>query len=81
MRTRAQRTADSEWRARARELRRDRSQRPLARLGRCAIPGERAGHQATTAHFQAVYPAVAEAGLGSPRRVHRPRHARRQLCL
>ena len=29
------------------------------------LPGERPGHQVTTAHFQAVYPAVAEAGLGA----------------
>ena len=65
MRSRAQRAADAERRARARGLRRDRSQRPIARLGRCALPGERPGHQATTAHFQAVYPAVAEAGLGA----------------
>jgi type IV secretory pathway VirB4 component len=34
-------------------------------VGRCGLPGERPGHQVTTAHFQAVYPAVAEAGLGS----------------
>jgi type IV secretory pathway VirB4 component len=32
---------------------------------RCLLPGERPGHHVTTAHFQAVYPAVAEAGLGS----------------
>ena len=64
MRNRAQRAADAERRARARGLRRDRSRRPAARLGRCWLPGERPGHQATTAHFQAVYPAVAEAGLG-----------------
>ena len=81
MRSRAQRAADAERRARARGLRRDRSQRPIARLGRCALPGERPGHQATTAHFQAVYPAVAEAGLGCAGRLHRPRHARRQLRL
>ncbi|WP_249011862.1 hypothetical protein [Conexibacter sp. DBS9H8] len=41
------------------------SQPPFTRLRRCFVPGERAGHQVTTAHFQAVYPAVAEAGLGS----------------
>jgi type IV secretory pathway VirB4 component len=64
MRNRAQRAADGEWRARARGLRRDRSRRPAVRLGRCVLPGERPGHQVTTAHFQAVYPAVAEAGLG-----------------
>ena len=41
------------------------SQRPAARLGRVVRPGERAGHQVSTAHFQAAYPAVAEAGLGA----------------
>ena len=67
---------------RARGLRRDRSQPPIARSGpvaRC-----RASDPATrrpTAHFQAVYPAVAEAGLGARGRLHRPRHARRQLRL
>lgn len=40
------------------------SQRPPARLTRLARPGERAGHELSTAHFQA-YPAVAEAGLGT----------------
>ncbi len=34
-------------------------------LGRLLRPGERAGHQVSTAHFQAAYPAVAEAGLGA----------------
>lgn len=29
-------------------------------------PGERPGHSATTAHFQAAYPFVAEGGLGAP---------------
>jgi type IV secretory pathway VirB4 component len=65
MRTRAKRAADAERRVRALGLRRDRSQRAIGRLGRCALPGERPGHQVTTAHFQAVYPAVAEAGLGA----------------
>ena len=65
MRSRAQRIADAERRARARGLRRDRSQRRFGRVARCVVPGERPGHQATTAHFQAVYPAVAEAGFGS----------------
>ena len=41
------------------------SQRPTGQLGRLARPGERAGHQVSTAHFQAAYPAVAEAGLGA----------------
>jgi hypothetical protein len=65
MKSRADRTADAEHRSRARGLRRDRSQRPLDRFRRCALPGERPGHQTTTAHFHAVYPAVAEAGFGS----------------
>lgn len=65
MRSRAQRTAEGEHRVRTAGLRRDRSQAPAARLARCRLPGERPGHQATTAHFQAVYPAVAEAGLGA----------------
>ncbi len=65
MRSRAQRAAEAEHRVRTTGLRRDRSQSPTARLARCRLPGERPGHQATTAHFQAVYPAVAEAGLGA----------------
>jgi hypothetical protein len=65
MKTNAQRVGGAERRARAVGLGRDRSQRPIGRLGRCVLPGERPGHQVTTAHFQAVYPAVAEAGLGS----------------
>jgi type IV secretory pathway VirB4 component len=65
MRSQAERAADAELRARRVGLRRDRSQRPIGRVGRCGLPGERPGHQATTAHFQAVYPAVAEAGLGA----------------
>ncbi len=65
MKTRAERAAEAERHARALGLRRDRSQRAIARLRRCCLPGGRPGHQATTAHFQVVYPAVAEAGLGS----------------
>lgn len=45
--------------------RRELSQRPTARLGRLARHAERAAHQVSTAHFQAAYPAVAEAGLGA----------------
>jgi type IV secretory pathway VirB4 component len=41
------------------------SQRPTFRLGRLARPAERAAHEVSTAHFQAAYPAVAEAGLGA----------------
>jgi type IV secretory pathway VirB4 component len=51
--------------ARRRSLRRELSQPPSARIGRLLRPGERAGHQVSTAHFQAAYPAVAEAGLGA----------------
>ncbi len=46
-------------------LRRTLSQRPSASLARLRRPAERAAHQLSTAHFQAAYPAVAEAGLGS----------------
>lgn len=34
-------------------------------VSRLKRPGERSGHQASTAHVQAAYPAVTEAGLGS----------------
>jgi type IV secretory pathway VirB4 component len=54
-----------EQRVRHRSLDRDLSQRPTGRLGRLLRPAERAGHQLSTAHFQAAYPAVAEAGLGA----------------
>lgn len=50
-------------RRRARE--RQRSQAPEWVLGRLGRPAARRGHQASTAHVQAAYPAVAEAGLGS----------------
>jgi hypothetical protein len=42
-----------------------RSQPPAWKLGRLTRPGERAAHQVSTAHMQAAYPAVAQAGLGS----------------
>lgn len=35
-------------------------------LRRCGRRGERPGHAATTAHFQAAFPFLAEAGLGAP---------------
>jgi hypothetical protein len=54
-----------EHRVRRASLRRSLSQRPTAGLGRLLRPAERAGHQVSTAHFQAAYPAVAEAGLGA----------------
>ena len=52
---------DARRRARARE----RSQLPALSLLRLRRPAERPGHQASTAHLQAAYPAVTEAGLGS----------------
>ena len=64
-----QRAAELEQRIRRRSLDRNLSQRPTGRLGRLLRPAERAGHQLSTAHFQAAYPAVAEAGLG-PRGVY-----------
>ncbi|MGH2864294.1 MAG: hypothetical protein ACRDJX_03485 [Solirubrobacteraceae bacterium] len=60
-----ERAARLEQRARRRSLQRTLSERPTGRLGRLARPGERSGHQVSTAHFQAAYPAVAEAGLGA----------------
>ena len=44
---------------------RELSQPPTRGLGRLRGPAERAGHHVSTAHFQAAYPAVAEAGLGA----------------
>ena len=44
---------------------RERSQPPQLRLRRAVRPAERPGHIATTAHVQAAYPFVAEAGLGT----------------
>src|SRR5207302_6890328 len=52
-------------RERLRGFERDRSQPPQLRLRRAVRPAERPGHIATTAHVQAAYPFVAEAGLGS----------------
>ena len=48
-----------------RGFQRDGSQPPQVRLRRVVRPGERPGHIATTAHVQAAYPFVAEAGLGT----------------
>lgn len=66
---REERTARLEQGVRRRSLTRELSQRPSVRLGRLLRPAERDGHQVSTAHFQAAYPAVAEAGLG-PRGVY-----------
>jgi type IV secretory pathway VirB4 component len=60
-----ERAAAREQRARRLSLRRELSQRPSGRLSRLRRPAERAGHELSTAHFQAAYPAVAEAGLGA----------------
>src|ERR1700738_4907655 len=60
-----ERALRAEQRARRGSLGSELSQRPAARLTRVARPGERAGHELSSAHFQAAYPAVAEAGLGS----------------
>ena len=40
-----------------------------------------AAHRGTTAQLQALYPFVAEPGLGAHGRLHRPGPARRRLCL
>ncbi|MGA2453659.1 MAG: hypothetical protein ABSG93_09090 [Solirubrobacteraceae bacterium] len=60
-----ERAARLEQQTRLRSLHRELSQRPAGRLGRLSRAGEQAGHQLSTAHFQAAYPAVAEAGLGA----------------
>jgi type IV secretory pathway VirB4 component len=59
------RAAKRERRVRQRSLRRHLSQRPPIHIARLTRPGERAAHELSSAHFQAAYPAVAEAGLGS----------------
>ena len=61
--SRAQRRAAVEARRRARA--RERSQPPPPHLMRLGRHAERRGHQASTAHVQSAYPAVAEAGLGA----------------
>jgi hypothetical protein len=60
-----ERVLAAEHRARHAALVRRACQPALWRWGRTVRPGERGGHQVSTAHFQAAYPAVAEAGLGS----------------
>jgi hypothetical protein len=62
---RGRRILRAEHRLRVRGLKRRRSQPAQRRLRRAVRPGERPGHIATTAHLQAAYPFVAEAGLGS----------------
>lgn len=60
-----ERALRAEQRVRRSTLQRNLSQRPSARIGRLTRPGERSAHELSSAHFQAAYPAVAEAGLGS----------------
>ena len=59
------RTRRRESAARARAFRREESQPAQWRLRRTIGPAERPGHLATTAHIQAAYPFVAQAGLGT----------------
>jgi type IV secretory pathway VirB4 component len=59
------RAAAREHRARHDSLTRELSQPPTARFARLYRPAEQVGHELSTAHFQAAYPAVAEAGLGA----------------
>jgi hypothetical protein len=67
--TRAQRRESrvrrAEAAARARAFRQTGSQPAGWRARRAVRPAERPGHLATTAHIQAAYPFVAQAGLGS----------------
>ena len=62
-RDRAQARAERAQRRRLRD--RERSQLAPVAVSRLKRPAERLGHQASTAHVQAAYPAVTEAGLGS----------------
>ena len=62
---RERRILRAERRQRMRGFERRRSQPPQLRLRRAVRPAERPGHLATTAHVQAAYPFVAEAGLGA----------------
>ena len=65
--TREERQAERDRRQaeRRRARQRERSQIAPVSLLRLRRPAERPGHQASTAHVQAAYPAVTEAGLGS----------------
>jgi len=62
---RGRRLVRAERRQRLQGFERDRSQPAQLRLRRAVRPAERPGHIATTAHVQAAYPFVAEAGLGT----------------
>ena len=64
----ARKAERARMRAQRKQLRlmpRERSQRPPFVVLPGTRPGERSGHRASTAHVQAAYPAVAEAGLGA----------------
>jgi intein/homing endonuclease len=63
---RGRRILRAERRQRIQGFERGRSQPAQLRLRRAVRPAERPGHIATTAHVQAAYPFVAEAGLGTP---------------
>ena len=62
---RAERERARAERRRLRLMPRERSQPPVMSFLPGRRPGERPGHRASTAHVQAAYPAVAEAGLGA----------------
>ena len=62
---RGRRILRAERRHRLRGFERERSQTSQLRVRRVVRPAERPGHIATTAHVQAAYPFVAEAGLGT----------------
>jgi hypothetical protein len=64
-RWRDERARRHEQSARRRTLTRERSQPAAWQWTRTVRTGERTGHQVSTAHFQAAYPAVAEPGLGA----------------
>ena len=62
---RGRRVQRAEYRQRLGGFERTRSQPGQLHLHRAVRPAERPGHIATTAHVQAAYPFVAEAGLGT----------------
>lgn len=65
-RTPDERTEDADRAHRLRDFtRRERSQTPLPAVVRLRRNAQRPGHQASSAHVQAAYPAIAEPGLGT----------------
>jgi hypothetical protein len=64
-RRREERACRAERRLRVASLSRELSQTPVPRISRLARPAERAGHEASSAHFQAAYPAMVREGLGN----------------